>query len=131
MRILVIGGGGREHVLVERLAKSPRVEQVICAPGNAGTDASAENVAIDAGEHDSLVQLAKDRRVDLTVVGPEAPLCAGIVDRFQAAGLRIFGPTAAAARIEGDKAYAKKLIKLAHVPTAEARIFHRYPEAKN
>jgi len=130
MRILVIGGGGREHVLADRLAKSPRVEQVICAPGNAGTDAVAENVAIEASEHDALVQLARNRRVDLTVVGPEAPLCAGIVDRFQAAGLRIFGPTAAAARIEGDKAYAKKLMKLAHVPTAEARIFQRFIEAK-
>ena len=130
MRILVIGSGGREHVLVDRLARSPRVEQVICAPGNAGTNSVAENVAIDASDHDSLVKLAKDRRMDLTVVGPEAPLCAGIVDRFQAAGLRIFGPTAAAARIEGDKAYAKKLMKLAHVPTAEARIFQRFTEAK-
>jgi phosphoribosylamine--glycine ligase len=130
MRTMVIGSGGREHVLVDRLRRSPRVEAVICAPGNAGTGAAAENVAVDVSDHDALVQLARDRRVDLTVVGPEAPLCAGIVDRFQAAGLRIFGPTAAAARIEGDKAYAKRLMKLAHVPTAEARIFHRYTEAK-
>ncbi len=130
MRVMVIGGGGREHVLVDRLGRSPRVEQVICAPGNAGTDAIAENVAIDASDHDSLVKLAQDRRVDLTVVGPEAPLCVGIVDRFQAAGLRIFGPNGAAARIEGDKAYAKKLMKVAHVPTAEARIFQRFNEAK-
>ena len=130
MRTMVIGSGGREHVLVDRLRRSARVEAVICAPGNAGTEAAAENVAIDVSDHEALVQLARDRRVDLTVVGPEAPLCAGIVDRFQAAGLRIFGPTAAAARIEGDKAYAKRLMKLAHVPTAEARIFHRYVEAK-
>ncbi len=130
MRILVVGGGGREHVLVDHLAQSPRVEQVICAPGNAGTDTVAENVAIDADNNEALVKLAFERRVDLTVVGPEAPLCAGIVDRFQAAGLRIFGPTAAAARIEGDKSYAKKLMKLAHVPTAEARIFQRVAEAK-
>ena len=115
---------------MDRLGRSPRVEQIICAPGNAGTEASGENVAIDAGDHDGLVKLARDRRVDLTVVGPEAPLCMGIVDRFQAAGLRIFGPTAAAARIEGGKAYAKRLMKLAHVPTAEARVFHRYAEAK-
>jgi phosphoribosylamine--glycine ligase len=130
MRTMVIGSGGREHVLVDRLRRSARVEAVICAPGNAGTGAAAENVAVDVSDHDALVQLARDRRVDLTVVGPEAPLCAGIVDRFQAAGLRIFGPTAAAARIEGDKAYAKRLMKLAHVPTAEARIFRRYAEAK-
>lgn len=130
MRILVIGGGGREHALADRLGRSPQVEQVLCAPGNAGTDAIAENAAIDAADHEALIKLARDRRVDLTVVGPEAPLCAGIVDRFQAAGLRIFGPTAAAARIEGDKAYAKKLMKLAHVPTAEARVFQRFSEAK-
>jgi phosphoribosylamine--glycine ligase len=130
MRTMVIGSGGREHVLVDRLRRSARVEAVICAPGNAGTGAAAENVAIDVNDHDALVQLARERRVDLTIVGPESPLCAGIVDRFQAAGLRIFGPTAAAARIEGDKAYAKRLMKLAHVPTAEGRIFHRYTEAK-
>lgn len=126
----MIGGGGREHALADRLGRSPQVEQVLCAPGNAGTDAIAENAAIDAADHEALIKLARDRRVDLTVVGPEAPLCAGIVDRFQAAGLRIFGPTAAAARIEGDKAYAKKLMKLAHVPTAEARVFQRFSEAK-
>ena len=130
MRTMVIGSGGREHVLVDRLRRSARVEAVICTPGNAGTGAAAENVAIDVNDHDALVQLARERRVDLAIVGPEAPLCAGIVDRFQAAGLRIFGPTAAAARIEGDKAYAKRLMKLAHVPTAEGRIFHRYTEAK-
>ena len=130
MRTMVIGSGGREHVLVDRLRRSARVEAVICAPGNAGTEAAAENVAIDVNDHDALVQLARERRVDLTIVGPESPLCAGIVDRFQAAGLHIFGPTAAAARIEGDKAYAKRLMKLAHVPTAEARIFRRYAEAK-
>ncbi len=130
MRVLVVGGGGREHVLADCLSRSPRVEQILCAPGNAGTDSIAENVSVDTTNHDALVKLALERRVDLTVVGPEAPLCAGIVDRFRAAGLRIFGPTQAAARIEGDKAYAKKLMKLAHVPTAEARIFQRFAEAK-
>jgi phosphoribosylamine--glycine ligase len=112
------------------LKRSVRAEHILCAPGNAGTAALAENVAIEVADHTGLVRLATERAVGLTVVGPEAPLCAGIVDRFQAEGLRIFGPTAAAARIEGDKAYAKKLMKHAHVPTAEARIFNRFADAK-
>ncbi len=130
MNVLVIGGGGREHAIVRGLVQSADVDRVFCAPGNAGTAALAENVTLDVGDHAGLVRLAKERSVGLTIVGPEAPLCAGIVDRFQAEGLRIFGPTAAAARIEGDKAYAKKLMKHAHVPTAEARIFHRFGDAK-
>ncbi len=130
MRVLVIGGGGREHSLCWALAKSPRVTELLCAPGNAGTGTIATNLPVKSDDLPALVNLAKTRRVDLTVVGPEAPLCAGIVDRFQAEGLRIFGPSAAAARIEGDKAYAKQLMKSAHVPTAEARIFHRYEDAR-
>lgn len=130
MRVLVIGGGGREHALARGLAESARVDEVLCVPGNAGTAAIAENVAGNVDDHNGLVNLARAKRVDLTIVGPEAPLCAGVVDRFQAADLRIFGPTAASARVEGDKAYAKKLMKSAHVPTAEARIFDRYGEAK-
>ena len=131
MNVMVIGGGGREHVLAAQLARSKRVAKVYCAPGNAGTAAVAENLPANMEDMDGLVGLALDRRIDLTVVGPEAPLCAGIVDRFEAAGLRIFGPTKAAARIEGDKAYAKRLMKLAHVPTAEARIFERYKQARD
>ena len=104
MRVLVIGGGGREHALVAALARSKRVDAVLCAPGNAGTAQVAENISIPVDDHDALIALAKERAVDLTIVGPEAPLCAGIVDRFRDAGLRIFGPTAAGARIEGDKA---------------------------
>lgn len=130
MRVLVIGSGGREHALVHALSRSARVESLLCAPGNAGTDSIAENIAVKLDDHAALAALARERSVDLTVVGPEAPLCAGIVDRFEAEGLRIFGPTAAAARIEGDKAYAKRLMKLAHVPTAEGRIFQRYKEAR-
>jgi len=130
MRVMVIGGGGREHALVRGLAKSPRVDEVLCVPGNAGTAAIAENVPLSNDDHSALVDLARERMIDLTVVGPEGPLCDGIVDTFQAAGLRIFGPTAEAARLEGDKAYAKKLMKAAKVPTAEARIFQRYREAK-
>ncbi|MCP4249637.1 MAG: phosphoribosylamine--glycine ligase [bacterium] len=130
MKVLVVGGGGREHVLADRLAASARVEEVLCAPGNAGTAAVAQNVRIDASEYDALVKFARERQVDLTVVGPEAPLCAGLVDRFEAADLTILGPTAAAARIEGDKAYAKKLMHHCLVPTAEGRIFDRFEAAK-
>jgi len=130
VNVLVIGGGGREHVLAHGLAKSQRVSKIYCVPGNAGTAAIAVNIAADPGDHDAMVKIAREHEIHLTVVGPEAPLCDGIVDRFQKEGLRIFGPTAAAARIEGDKAYAKKLMKLAKVPTAEARVFKRFEDAK-
>lgn len=131
MKVLVIGSGGREHALAESLARCARVKKVLCAPGNAGTESVAENVPLSADNIDALIRFVQERGVGLTVVGPEAPLCAGIVDRFEAAGLRIFGPTAAAARIEGDKGYAKRLMKLAHVPTAEARIFERHNQARD
>jgi len=123
MNILVIGSGGREHAISWKLAQSPRRPRLFCAPGNAGTAEVAENVPIAPEAVDELLDFARKRRIDLTIVGPEEPLCAGIVDRFQEAGLRIFGPTAAAARLEGDKAFAKQLMREAGVPTAEARIF--------
>lgn len=131
MDVLVIGSGGREHALASCLARSPRQPRLICAPGNAGTATLAENIVVDAADHAGLIRLAKEREVGLTVVGPEAPLCAGIVDAFEGAGLRIFGPKRAAARIEGDKAYSKRLMKAAHVPTAEARIFEHYDQARD
>lgn len=127
---MVIGSGGREHALVRGLVASPKVEHVICVPGNPGIGGLAENVPGDIADHKKLIALAQQHRIDLTVVGPEAPLCAGIVDAFEKAGLKIFGPTARAARIEGDKAYAKRLMKIAHVPTAEGRAFQRYEDAK-
>lgn len=130
MRVLVIGGGGREHAIVDALCRSSRVTQVFCAPGNAGTGTIARNLDVQVTDLDALVKHAKEMRCDMTIVGPEVPLCAGIVDRFQAGGLRIFGPTAAAARIEGDKAYAKKLMRTAGVPTPEARIFDRLESAR-
>ena len=105
MRVMVIGSGGREHALVRGLAASAKVREVLTAGGNAGTTDFGEKIRVDLSDLDALVELAGERSVDLTVVGPEAPLCAGIVDKFNAAGLRVFGPTAAAARIEGDKAY--------------------------
>lgn len=129
-RVLVIGGGGREHAIVHALRRSPRELDILCAPGNGGTAELAQNVFVKADDVEGLVTLARDRCVDLTIVGPEAPLCAGIADRFRAEGMRIFGPTAEAARIEGDKAYSKRLMKSANVPTAEARIFTNYRDAR-
>jgi phosphoribosylamine---glycine ligase len=123
MKILVIGGGGREHAICWKLAASPRRPRLFCAPGNAGTANLAENVNIPTDNINALLAFAKKERIDLTVVGPEDPLCAGIVDQFESAGLRIFGPRAAAARLEGDKAFAKQLMREAGVPTAECRIF--------
>lgn len=130
MKVLVIGKGGREHALVWKLARSPRVERVFCAPGNAGTGADGVNVPLDPNEFDKLIRFAKKEGVGLTVVGPEEPLVNGIVDAFQKAGLRIFGPTRAAARIEGSKVFAKQLMRHADVPTAEFKIFDHSEPAK-
>ena len=120
MKILVIGSGGREHALAWKLAQSARVGEVIVAPGNAGTarEAKCRNVVINATDIDGLVNLVREEGVDVTVVGPEAPLVAGVVDRFRSEGLRIFGPTAAAAQLEGSKAYAKDFLARHGIPTA-------------
>lgn len=128
--VLIVGSGGREHALASAVARSPRCGRICVAPGNAGTREVAENIPIDPTDFDGLVKLARDRGIGLTIVGPEASLCAGIVDRFQKEGLRIFGPTRAAARIEGDKAYAKALMRAADVPTADARVFTRFEDAR-
>jgi phosphoribosylamine--glycine ligase len=122
-KVLVIGDGGREHALCWKLAQSPSVSEVFCAPGNGGTGTVATNVAISAMDLDGILAFAQDTAVDLTVVGPEAPLVAGIVDRFQAAGLAVFGPTAAAARLEGSKAYAKAFMARHGIPTAAYATF--------
>ena len=120
MKILVIGGGGREHALAWKLAQSPRVDEVIVAPGNAGTarEAKCRNVAIKPTDIVGLLTLAQREGIALTVVGPEQPLVVGVVDRFREAGLRIFGPTAAAAQLEGSKAYAKDFLHRHEIPTA-------------
>jgi phosphoribosylamine---glycine ligase len=125
MKVLLIGSGGREHALAWKLAQSPRVDEVIVAPGNAGTarEAKCRNVDIAAGDIDALLALAGRESVGLTVVGPEGPLVAGIVDRFRAAGRRIFGPTAAAAQLEGSKAYAKDFLARHGIPTAHYAVF--------
>ena len=120
MKILVIGSGGREHAMAWKLAQSPRVSEVIVAPGNAGTatEPRCRNAPVKATDLDGLLALAQSDGVALTVVGPEAPLVAGVVDRFRAAGLRIFGPTAAAAQLEGSKAFAKDFLARHGIPTA-------------
>ncbi|MDZ7414225.1 MAG: phosphoribosylamine--glycine ligase [candidate division KSB1 bacterium] len=123
MKVLVVGGGGREHALVWKLAQSDQVRKLYCAPGNAGIAQVAECVDIAPTDIRRLVQFARRRRIDLTVVGPEAPLVAGIVDEFQHHGLRIFGPTAAAAELEGSKAFAKEFARRHGIPTAAFATF--------
>ena len=125
MKVLVIGSGGREHALAWKLAQSPRVDEVIVAPGNAGTarEPRMRNSDVSATDLDGLLQLARDERVIFTVVGPEAPLVAGVVDTFRAAGLRVFGPTAAAARLEGSKSFTKDFLARHQIPTAHYAVF--------
>lgn len=123
MKVLIIGNGGREHALAWKIKQSPRVEQVFVAPGNAGTALEAENVDISVTDFPRLIKFAQKNEVGLTVVGPEAPLTAGIVDAFQAAKLRVFGPSKAAAELEGSKVFCKNLLRHADVPTADYRVF--------
>jgi phosphoribosylamine---glycine ligase len=129
MKVLVVGQGGREHVLAWKLSQSAKVDKVFCAPGNAGTAVDAINVDISSDDIDRLVKFAKSEGIDLTVVGPEAPLVAGITDAFEAARLRVFGPSKAAARLEGSKVFAKEVMRQANVPTAEASVFHEAEDA--
>jgi phosphoribosylamine--glycine ligase len=131
MKVLVIGNGGREHALSWKLAQSPRVDEVLVAPGNAGTarEGKCRNVAVGATEIDKLLQLARDEGIGLTVVGPEAPLVAGVVDAFRAAGLRIFGPTQGAAQLEGSKAFAKDFLARHGIPTAHYAVFEQLEPA--
>ena len=129
MNVLVIGSGGREHAIVEALSRSPKNPKIYCAPGNAGIAQLAECVAIKDTEVDKLVEFALANNVELTVVGPEAALAAGVVDRFQQEGLAIFGPTKAAAEIEASKDFAKRLMVKYDVPTAAYATFSDYDEA--
>ena len=125
MKLLVIGSGGREHALAWKLAQSERVRSILVAPGNAGTDSEAKcrNVGVKADDLEGLLDLARREGVDFTVVGPEVPLVAGVVDRFREAGLRIFGPTAGAAQLEGSKAFAKDFLARHRIPTAHYAVF--------
>jgi phosphoribosylamine--glycine ligase len=129
MKILVVGNGGREHAIVWKLKQSQSVTHVFCAPGNAGTGLDATNVDIKATDIPRLLKFAQVEKIDLTVVGPEVPLVAGIVDEFMKADLKIFGPTKKAAELEGSKTFAKELMKRANVPTADFRVFTNSAEA--
>jgi phosphoribosylamine--glycine ligase len=129
MRILVVGSGGREHTLAWKLAQSPQVNQIFVAPGNGGTAEIAQNVDISGTDVPSLVDFAKREHIDLTVVGPEAPLVIGLVDAFNEAGLRAFGPTGAAAQLEGSKAFSKRFMIEEGIPSGVGAIFHDYNAA--
>lgn len=118
MKVLIVGGGGREHAIAWKVAESPLVDKVYCAPGNAGIEEVAECVPIGAMEFDKLVAFAKEKAIDLTVIGMDDPLVGGIVDAFEAEGLRVFGPRKNAAIIEGSKAFSKDLMKKYGIPTA-------------
>ncbi len=120
MRVLVVGGGGREHALCWALRSGA---EIFCAPGNAGTDNHATNLAVDVSDHDAVIETIVSHHIDLTVVGPEAPLAAGLADRLAAAGRAVFGPSAGAAQIEASKAFAKRVMTDAGVPTAAAAVF--------
>ncbi len=128
-KVLVVGSGGREHAIVKALARSPQVEKIYCAPGNAGIAEDAECVAIGVEDVDALVAFARDNGIDMTVVGPEAALAVGLVDAMEAAGLKAFGPTKAAARIESSKEFAKQVMTKYNVPTASYEAFDDFNKA--
>jgi phosphoribosylamine--glycine ligase len=131
MKILVVGSGGREHALAWKCAQSPAVEEVLVAPGNAGTaiEPGLRNVPVGTEDIDGLLDLARAEAIGLTIIGPEVPLVAGIVDRFQESGLPCFGPTAAAAQLEGSKAFTKDFLRRHRIPTADYRIFDQLEPA--
>lgn len=131
MKVLIIGSGGREHALAWKVSQSSRVKEVLVAPGNAGTQAEPKtrNVAVGADDVEGLLDLARKEQIDLTIVGPEVPLTAGVVDRFSTSGLACFGPTAAAARLEGSKAFCKSFMQAHRIPTAQYESFEDLDEA--
>ena len=129
MKVLVVGGGGREHAIVWKLSQSSKIEKIYCAPGNAGIAELAECVPIGVMEIDKLADFALAEKMDLTFVGPEDPLLAGIVDQFETRGLTIFGPNKQAALIEGSKSFAKELMQKYDIPTANYATFTDYEQA--
>lgn len=130
MRVLIVGGGGREHALAWKIAQSPRLAALYCTPGNAGIAAAAQNVTIPVDDTGGLLRWAREQRIDLTVVGPEVPLVAGLADSFRQAGLAVFGPGRAGARLEGSKAWAKELMAACDIPTASFAVFDCYQTAR-
>lgn len=130
MKVLVVGNGGREHALAWKISQSPRVSQVFAAPGNAGTAIDVENVNIAVSDFERLIKFVRYNQIDLTVIGPEAPLATGIVDAMQKQGMRVFGPSKAAAQLEGSKVFCKKVLHTADVPTAECQVFRNAENAE-
>jgi len=131
MNVLIIGRGGREHAICRKVSESLTVEKVYAAPGNVGMVDVAKLISIEESEHEQLIQFAKDNGVGLTIIGPEVPLLEGLADKFEAAGLAVFGPRAAAAEIEGSKSFAKEIMKKYQIPTADYAVFTNYEEARN
>ena len=129
MKILVVGGGGREHALVWKIAQSPKVSEIYCAPGNAGISGQAKLIPVKSNDLDGLLRFASKEEIDLTIVGPEDPLTRGVVDLFESKGLSIFGPSQKAAEIEGSKAFAKEMMRKNRIPTASYEIFEDPKEA--
>src|SRR5580693_1426835 len=130
MNILLLGSGGREHALAWKMAASPLTEKLYCAPGNAGIAREAECVTLDLADHAAVIAFCRNNAVDFVVVGPEAPLCAGIVDDLEAAGIKAFGPSRAAARLEGSKGFTKDLCRANGIPTAAYERFRAAEKAK-
>src|SRR5215813_1670190 len=130
MNILILGSGGREHALAWKIAASPLVERLYCAPGNAGIAKEAEIVALDVADHAAVIAFCRAQKIDLVVVGPEGLLCAGIVDDLAAAGIKAFGPSKAAAQLEGSKGFTKDLCKANKIPTAAYERFGAAAPAK-
>ncbi len=130
MKVLLVGSGGREHAIAWKLAQSKELDKLYIAPGNCGTAECGENIDIKTDESDKLLEFASEKKVELLVVGPEGPLTTGIVDKFEAAGIMAFGPSGAAAQLEGDKVFSKHLMRSASISTAEAKIFDNFNSAK-
>lgn len=130
MKVLIIGRGGREHAICRTVSESPLVEKVFAAPGNVGMTDVAERVQIEESQHEQLIQFAKDEEIALTIIGPEVPLLEGLADKFEAAGLKVFGPRKAAAEIEGSKSFAKELMKKYHIPTGDYAVFTSFEAAR-
>ena len=131
MKVLIVGSGGREHAIAWKIAQSPRLSQLVIAPGNAGTAQIAENVPIhgDKGNFPALVSFALEKRIDIVIIGPEVPLAEGLADELHSAGVRVFGPSRAAAQIEASKAFAKNFMAQHQIPTARYALFDEFDQA--